>query len=132
MFSQSVKLPCIWPKLFLSSATVLFAFLFVSLHTCKFENINFDINSQASFYFLLFYIITKYVFILFSPLRSNSNQNTALNALQLQQQQQLLEQQLLVLANSPFGDSPLFRNSLVVSVPAFFLLYYSIFSLLYL
>lgn len=42
-----------------------------------------------------------------------SNQNTAaLNALQ-QQQQQLLEQQLQILSNSPFGDSPLFRNSLV-------------------
>ncbi|KAK2556110.1 Nuclear pore complex protein Nup98-Nup96 [Acropora cervicornis] len=39
-----------------------------------------------------------------------SNQNTAaVNALQ----QQLLEQQLQFLANSPFGDSPLFRNSLV-------------------
>ena len=44
-----------------------------------------------------------------------SAQNTALNTLQLQQQQQLLEQQLKILANSPFGDSPLFRNSLVVS-----------------
>ncbi|XP_078371007.1 nuclear pore complex protein Nup98-Nup96-like isoform X3 [Oculina patagonica] len=41
------------------------------------------------------------------------NQNTALNALQQQQQQQLLEQQLLILSNSPFGDSPLFRNSLL-------------------
>ncbi|XP_067040500.1 nuclear pore complex protein Nup98-Nup96-like isoform X1 [Acropora muricata] len=39
-----------------------------------------------------------------------SNQNTAaVNALQ----QQLLEQQLQFLANSPFGDSPLFRNSLM-------------------
>jgi len=49
-----------------------------------------------------------------------STQNTALNTLQQQQQQQLLEQQLQILANSPFGDSPLFRNSLVVSVLVFF------------
>ena len=60
------------------------------------------------------------MYTVFSPLQSNSNQNTALNALQLQQQQQLLEQQLLILSNSPFGDSPLFRNSLVVSVQPFF------------
>ena len=43
----------------------------------------------------------------------NSSQNTAaVNALQ---QQLLLAQQLQILTNSPFGDSPLFRNSLVVS-----------------
>ncbi|XP_027054850.1 nuclear pore complex protein Nup98-Nup96-like isoform X1 [Pocillopora damicornis] len=41
------------------------------------------------------------------------NQNTALTTLQQQQQQKVLEQQLLILSNSPFGDSPLFRNSLL-------------------
>lgn len=51
-----------------------------------------------------------------------SNQNTTLSTIQQQQQQQLqqqqqqllLQNQLQILANSPFGDSPLFRNSLAV------------------
>lgn len=40
-----------------------------------------------------------------------SNQNAALVA----QQQQELQRQVLALTSSPFGDSPLFRNSLLVS-----------------
>ncbi|XP_022797911.1 nuclear pore complex protein Nup98-Nup96-like [Stylophora pistillata] len=41
------------------------------------------------------------------------NPTIALTTLQQQQQQKLLEHQLLILSNSPFGDSPLFRNSLL-------------------
>ena len=61
-------------------------------------------------------LVYMHVWLSFDCFPRSSNQNTALTTLQQQQQQKVLEQQLLILSNSPFGDSPLFRNSLLVNI----------------
>lgn len=61
-------------------------------------------------------LVYMHVWLSFDYFPRSSNQNTALTTLQQQQQQKVLEQQLLILSNSPFGDSPLFRNSLLVNI----------------
>lgn len=61
-------------------------------------------------------LVYMHVWLSFDCFPHSSNQNTALTTLQQQQQQKVLEQQLLILSNSPFGDSPLFRNSLLVNI----------------